>query len=34
MYARKLKCYFMQQEVPYLGHIIIPGGYKMNPAKV
>jgi hypothetical protein len=34
MYARKLKCYFMQQEVPYLGYIIIPGGYKMNPAKV
>ena len=34
IYARKLKCYFMQDQVPYLGHIISTKGIEMNPTKV
>jgi hypothetical protein len=33
IYARKLKCYFMQTQVPYLGHIISTNGIEMNPDK-
>ena len=34
IYARKIKCYFMQDRVPYLGHIISTKGIEMNPAKI
>jgi hypothetical protein len=34
IYAKKIKCYFMQDRVPYLGHFISTKGIEMNPAKI
>src|SRR3954468_10296928 len=34
IYMWKLKCYFMQDRVPYLGHIVSTKGIEMNPAKI
>jgi hypothetical protein len=32
--AKRKKCYFMQNEIPYLGHLVSKDGIKMDPAKI
>src|SRR5215469_6783525 len=34
IYAKQVKCYFAQKEVPYLGHYVSEKGIRTNPAKV
>ena len=34
IYAKRKKCFFMQEKIPYLGHIISKDGIEMDPKKV
>ena len=34
IYAKKKKCFFMQTEIPYLGHLVSEKGIRMDPEKI